>query len=44
MILTLKIARAATLSVDTQLDFCIAYAKDLQTGKIYWLIDKAGTE
>jgi hypothetical protein len=34
----------ATVSVDTQLDFCIAYAKDMQTGKIYWLIDKTGTE
>jgi parallel beta-helix repeat protein len=34
----------ATVSVDTQLDFCIVYAKDRQTGKIYWLIDKTGTE
>ena len=36
--------KLATISVDTQLDFCIAYAKDIQTGKEYWLIDKVGTE
>jgi len=36
--------KLATISIDTQLDFCIAYAKDNQTGKEYWLIDKAGTE
>jgi hypothetical protein len=36
--------KLATISVDTQLDFCIAYAKDTQTGKEYWLIDKVGTE
>jgi hypothetical protein len=36
--------KLATVSVDTQLDFCIAYAKDTQTGKEYWLIDKVGTE
>ena len=36
--------RLSTLAVDTKLDFCIAYAKDIQTGKEYWLIDKVGTE
>jgi outer membrane protein assembly factor BamB len=36
--------KLATVSVDTKLDFCIAYAKDTQTGKEYWLIDKVGTE
>jgi len=36
--------KLATVSVDTKLDFCIAYAKDIQTGKEYWLIDKVGTE
>lgn len=36
--------KLATVSVDTKLDFCIAYAKDIQTGKEYWLIDKIGTE
>jgi hypothetical protein len=36
--------RLVTLAVDTKLDFCIAYAKDIQTGKEYWLIDKLGTE
>jgi hypothetical protein len=36
--------KLATISMDTQLDFCIAYAKDTQTGKEYWLIDKVGTE
>jgi len=36
--------KLATMSIDTKLDFCIAYAKDIQTGKEYWLIDKVGTE
>ena len=36
--------KLATVSIDTKLDFCIAYAKDIQTGKEYWLIDKVGTE
>ncbi len=31
--------KLATISIDTQLDFCIAYAKDTQTGKEYWLIE-----
>jgi uncharacterized repeat protein (TIGR01451 family) len=36
--------KLATVFVDTKLDFCIAYAKDIQTGQEYWLIDKVGTE
>jgi len=36
--------RLITLAIDTKLDFCIAYAKDNQTSKEYWLIDNVGTE
>jgi len=32
--------KLVTICIDTQLDFCIAYAKDTQTDKIYRLIDK----
>jgi len=28
------------ISIDKRVNFCIAYAKDKQTGKDYWLIDK----
>lgn len=31
-------------AMNTQLDFCIAHAKDLQTYMRYWLIDEVGTE
>lgn len=36
--------RLITVAVDTKLDFCVAIAWDVQTGKRYFLIDKAGTE
>jgi hypothetical protein len=36
--------RLITTAVDTKLDFCVAIAWDTQTGKRYFLIDKAGTE
>jgi Mg-chelatase subunit ChlD len=36
--------RLITTSVDTKLDFCVAIAWDQQTGKRYFLIDKAGKE
>jgi len=36
--------RLITTVVDTKLDFCVAIAWDTQTGKRYFLIDKAGTE
>jgi len=36
--------KLVTLAIDTKLNFCITYAKDMQTGKKYWLIDKAGIE
>ena len=36
--------RLITMVVDTKLDFCVAIAWDTQTGKRYFLIDKAGTE
>jgi hypothetical protein len=36
--------RLITVAVDTKLDLCYAIAWDLQTGKRYSLIDKAGTE
>jgi hypothetical protein len=36
--------RLITTAVDTKLDFCVAVAWDTQTGKRYFLIDKAGTE
>lgn len=29
-----------TTAVDSKIDSCVAYAKDMQTGKTYWLIDK----
>lgn len=32
------------VSVDTKIDFCFAYAKDMETGKRYFLIDKPGIE
>jgi hypothetical protein len=34
----------ATIAIDTRVDFCFAYAKDVQTGKRYFLIDKPGIE
>jgi squalene-hopene/tetraprenyl-beta-curcumene cyclase len=36
--------RLITTVVDTKLDFCVAIAWDTQTGKRYFLIDKAGKE
>jgi hypothetical protein len=36
--------RLITTAVDTKLDFCVAVAWDTQTGKRYFLIDKAGKE
>jgi len=36
--------RLMTVAVDTKLDFCVAIAWDVQTGKHYFLIDKAGKE
>jgi Tol biopolymer transport system component len=33
-----------TTAIDTRVDFCFAYAKDVQTGKRYFLIDKPGME
>ena len=36
--------RLLTIAIDTQIDFCFAYAKDMQTGNWYLLIDKRGTE
>jgi PKD repeat protein len=36
--------RLITLAVDTKLDFCVAIAWDVQTGKQYFLIDKPGKE
>jgi parallel beta-helix repeat protein len=33
-----------TLAVDTRIDYCFAYAKDMQTGNRYLLIDKLGIE
>jgi hypothetical protein len=36
--------RLITTAVDTKLDFCVAIAWDQQTGKRYFLIDKAGKE
>ena len=39
-----KELRLITVAVDTKLDFCKAIAWDLQTGKQYFLIDKAGVE
>jgi hypothetical protein len=29
-----------TITIDTRVGFCTAYARDTQTGKTYWLIDK----
>jgi hypothetical protein len=31
-----------TLGIDSRLDFCVAYAKDRQTRKTYWIIDRLG--
>jgi len=36
--------RLVTVSIDTKIDFCFAFAKDMETGKKYMLIDKPGTE
>jgi len=36
--------KLVTLAVDTRLDFCFAYVKDMQTSQRYLLIDKPGTE
>jgi hypothetical protein len=36
--------RLITLTIDTKLDFCVAIAWDVQTGKQYFLIDKPGKE
>jgi squalene-hopene/tetraprenyl-beta-curcumene cyclase len=36
--------RLITVAIDTKLGFCVAVAWDAQTGKRYFLIDKAGTE
>jgi len=36
--------RLITTAIDTKLDFCVAIAWDTQTGKRYFLIDKAGKE
>ena len=33
-----------TIAIDARIDFCFAYAKDMQTGEKYLLIDKRGTE
>jgi hypothetical protein len=35
--------RLVTLAINTQIDFCFAYAKDMKTGK-YLLIDRSGIE
>ncbi|MDH5376092.1 MAG: hypothetical protein OEW95_09830 [Candidatus Bathyarchaeota archaeon] len=40
----MKNLKLVTSSVDTKLDFCIAYGEDIETGKRYLLIDKPGTE
>ena len=32
------------LAIDTRIDYCFAYAKDMQTGKRYILLDKPGIE
>lgn len=36
--------KLATIAINTRLDLCITYAKDLQTGNKYLLIDKLGTK
>jgi len=36
--------RLIATAVDTKLDFCVAIAWDMQTGKRYFLIDKVGIE
>jgi hypothetical protein len=32
--------RLITIGIDTKIDFCSAVVWDIQTGKIYWLLDK----
>lgn len=36
--------KLVTIAIDTRIDFCFAYAKDMQTGDKYLLIDKPGIE
>lgn len=33
-----------TTAVDTSLDFCVAIGRDIQTSKVYFLLDKPGIE